>query len=85
MISAKQVDEEAGTVFRRRLSGYRAAFRVAKHRQAAEQLRRQQPDLYQQILNSARGEAAEAAANDPDAYVALFLAAAEDQEVTRSD
>lgn len=68
-------------MFRRKLRGYRAAFRVEKHRAAAEQLRREEPEMYQQILGMAEGDAAEAAANDPDAFVALFLAAAEDEGV----
>jgi hypothetical protein len=68
-------------VFRRKLRGYRAAFRVETHRAAAEQLRREEPETYRQILAMAEGEAAAAAARDPDAYVALFLAAAEDEGV----
>jgi hypothetical protein len=69
------------TMFRGRLRGYRAAFRVETHRAAAEQLRREEPETYRQILAMAEGEAAVAATKDPDAYVALFLAAAEDEGV----
>lgn len=66
----------------RRLRGYKAAAQVARWRSAAEQLRVEDPDTYAQILSQAEGgEAAEAAARDPDAYVALFLAAARDAGV----
>jgi hypothetical protein len=64
-----------------RWRGYRAAFRVETHRAAAEQPRRESSQTYQQILTMAEGEAAEAAAKDPDAFVALFLAAAADEGV----
>jgi hypothetical protein len=64
----------------RRKRGYRAAFRVEKYRAAAEQLRTENPELYQQILSQADGsDAEEAARREPDAYVALFLAEAEDE------
>jgi hypothetical protein len=59
-----------------RWRGYRAAFRVERHRAVAQALRLRDPETYQQILNTADGEAAAAAMRDPDAYVALFLAAA---------
>ena len=65
-------------MFRRRLRGYRAAFRVEQNRAAAEQLRRAEPETYQRILAMAEGEAAAAAEKDPDAFVALFMAEAED-------
>jgi hypothetical protein len=48
---------------------------------AAESLRTTPPDLYAQILMTAEGEAAEAARKDPDAFVALFLSYADEQEV----
>ncbi len=68
-------------MFQRKLRGYRAAFRVEEHRAAAEQLRREDPETYQRILEMAEGEAAEAATRDPDAFVALFMAAAGDVDV----
>lgn len=67
--------------FRQRAKGYRAAVRVEKYRAAAVQLRENEPELYAQALAQANGSDAEAAAKrDPDAYVALFLAAFEDEK-----
>jgi hypothetical protein len=60
---------------------YAAAARVERHRAAAESLRLTDPEIYQQILNTAEGEAAASARHDPDAYVALFLSYAEDEGV----
>lgn len=68
--------------FGRRLRGYKAAARVESWRTRAEVLRATEPDTYQQILAQAAGdgEASAAAQRDPDAYVALFLSyAAEEQ------
>jgi hypothetical protein len=70
-------------MLRRRLRGYRAAFKVEKYRAAAEELRRDEPETYQKILSMVEGEAAEGAARDPDAFVALFLAEAADHGVIR--
>jgi len=61
------------------LRGYKAAFKVETHRAAAEQLRREEPETYQQLLAVAEGEAAQAAARDPDAFVAIMLAELENQ------
>jgi hypothetical protein len=44
-------------------------------------LRREDPELYDSILAQATGEAAQGAARDPDAFVALFLAEAADAGV----
>lgn len=68
-------------MFKRKVRGYRAAIRVETHRVAAEQLRQEDPETYQQILAMAEGEGAKAAASDPDAFVALFLAEAEKQGI----
>lgn len=65
--------------FSRRKRGYRAAARVERYRAAAKELRETNPEMYRQIVHQADGSDAEAAATrDPDAYVALFLAEAED-------
>ena len=62
--------------FSRRKRGYQAAARVGRYRAAAEELRETNPETYQEILRQAEGSEAEAAAaSDPDAFVALFLAA----------
>jgi hypothetical protein len=61
-----------------RWKSYRAAFRVERYRAAAQELRRTDPDTYEEILAHAYGSPAEQAAmSDPDAYVALFLREAE--------
>jgi hypothetical protein len=60
---------------------YAAAVRVERHRAAAESLRLTDPETYRQILDTAEGEAAESAGQDPDAYVALFLSYAQDDDV----
>jgi len=66
---------------RRRAAGYKAAFRVEKYRAAAAELRQSDPSLYNQLLAQAEGGEAEAASRrDPDAYVALFLAAWDDEQ-----
>jgi hypothetical protein len=65
-------------VFGRR-NAYRAAIRVERYRRAASQLRANDPDGYWHIIAQADGSEAEQAAHrDPDAYVALFMAAASD-------
>lgn len=65
--------------FSRRKAGYRAVIRSEQQRKAAEDLRRNNPELYREILAQADGtEAEEAARANPDVYVALFLAEAED-------
>jgi hypothetical protein len=72
--------------FRKRARGYRAAFRVEGHRDAAERLRLEDPDTFAQIVAQADGSDAEAAAQrDPVAYVALFMAAAEDVGLETTD
>jgi hypothetical protein len=60
-------------LFKRKTAGYRAAWRVKTHRNQAEALRRDDPDLYQQILAEAEGEALIGAEEDPDAWVAIWL------------
>jgi hypothetical protein len=66
---------------RRKAAGYKAAVRVERYRGAAAQLRESDPVLYAQVLAQADGgEAAAAASRDPDAYVALFLAAWDDEK-----
>jgi hypothetical protein len=66
-----------------RRHAYRAAFRVELHRHAAERLRREHPDLYNELLAQSEGSDAEAAARrNPDAYVALMLAELADAGVT---
>lgn len=68
--------------FSRKKRGYRAAFRVEKYRAAAEQMRIDDPEMYQTILSQADGSAAEEPARrDPDAYVAIFLAEAADEGI----
>jgi hypothetical protein len=68
------------------MRSYRAAFRVEQNRAAAQELRRDDPDVYSQILAQATGtDAEEAARRDPDAYVALFLAEARDAGVIGGD
>jgi hypothetical protein len=63
----------------RRRRGYRAAFRVERYRAAAEHMRVHQLEMDREILSHAAGSEAESAAlRNPDAYVALFLAEAED-------
>lgn len=72
--------------FSRRKRGYRAVIRAEQHRAAAEHIRRDNPELYQQILARAYGtEAEEAATANPDVYVALFLAEAQEAELGISD
>jgi hypothetical protein len=67
------------------MKSYRAAARVEQNRGAAQALRQDDPALYEQILRQAEGSEAEPAARrDPDAYVALFLDAAEEAGVIRS-
>ena len=69
-------------LFRRRKESYRAAARVEEHREAAQALRTDHPEMYSNIVEQAKGTAAEAAAQrDPDAFVALFLAQAQDAGV----
>jgi hypothetical protein len=65
---------------KRKAAGYKAAVRVETNRAAAVELRETDPALYAQVLAQADGsEAEEAARRDPDAYVALFLAAWKDE------
>jgi hypothetical protein len=72
--------------FSRRKAGYKAAVRVERYRATAEQMRQNDPEMYEQILRQADGSPAEAAAaRDPDAYVALFLAEAENAGVFDDD
>jgi hypothetical protein len=61
-----------------RWSAYRAGLQVEVWRAKAEAIRREDPELYHRILAEAASDAnaASAAARDPDAYVALWLAAA---------
>lgn len=76
--------EATGFVSRKK-AGYAAAVRVERYRGAAEALRRDDPATYARVLQQADGsEAEDAAARDPDAYVALFLAAASDAGVSES-
>jgi len=66
----------------RRLRGYKAAVTVERFRAEAARLRIEEPDLYAQILSGAEGsDTQEAAAQDPDAYVALFLAELQERGV----
>jgi hypothetical protein len=66
---------------RKKAAGYKAAVRVEKHRAAAVEMRQHDPETYATVLAQADGSEAEGAARrDPDAYVALFLAAYEDVE-----
>ena len=58
-------------MFLRRLRGYRAAFRVETHRKAAEQLRREEPEMYEQILGMAEGQR-KPRLRHLDAFVALL-------------
>jgi len=59
----------------RRLRGYRAVAQVERYRPEAERLRRADPQLCALILEQSKGSQAEAAAaRDPDAYGALYLA-----------
>lgn len=68
--------------FRQRAKGYKTAVRVEKYRAAAVQLRENEPELYAQALAQANGSEAEAAAKrDPDAYVALVMAAVEGEKL----
>ena len=70
--------------FSERRKGYRAAIHVERYRSRAEQLRQDNPELFEQILAQADGSDAEdAARRDPVAYVALFLKAADDVEAGR--
>lgn len=66
-----------------RKRGYQAAWKVEKWRPQAEQLRREDPELYERILGEASGDAAAAAQRDPEAFVALWLEAA--SSVTEED
>jgi hypothetical protein len=67
--------------FSGRMRSYRAAMHVEQYRAQAEQLRAEEPELYQEILSRAEGtEAEDAARRHPDEYVALFLKAAADVE-----
>jgi hypothetical protein len=61
-----------------KLRSYRAGFRAEKWRAAAEQLREDDPQLYQRILSEATPEVEDAVRKDPDAFVALWLASAKD-------
>jgi hypothetical protein len=70
-------------LLRGRLRGYKATALVERYRATAALLRQEEPEKYQEVLAMAKGDAATAAARDPDAFVALFLAAAED--VVRED
>lgn len=66
-----------------RRRSYAAGNRVERYRAAAQMLRVQDPDTYWQIVAQADGSEAEGAARrDPDAYVALFMAAAQDAGVS---
>jgi hypothetical protein len=69
----------------KRLRGYRAAVKVETHRSAAVSLRQDNPALYEHILRTAEGDAVRAAASDPDAYVALWLAEAAKVDLTIED
>lgn len=66
--------------FRSKIRGYAAAFRVERYRGAAESLRQNDPESYKKILDMADGEAAEAARTDPDAFVALFMSYADEED-----
>ena len=67
--------------FRKKAAGYKAAIQVEKHRARAVELRERDPALYAHILAQADGSEAEGAARrDPEAYVALFLAAWDAEE-----
>jgi hypothetical protein len=59
----------------KRLRGYRAAIRVETWRKQAEELRREDPDMYEEILEltEADPELAPAVRRDPNAWVALWL------------
>src|SRR5262245_16985413 len=60
---------------------WRAGFRVEEWRTEAVQLRLTEPKLYREILSHADTDdprVARGVANDPDAFVAIFLAAASD-------
>jgi hypothetical protein len=72
--------------FSSRKRGYRAAIRAEQNRSAAEHLRRDNPELYEQILAQSYGSEAEGAARtNPDVYVALFLAETQDAQLGTSD
>jgi hypothetical protein len=72
-------DEEGGEVamgfWSKRKRGYAAAAKVETWRPRAQELHRNNPEVYEEILAEARHDpaAASAAAKDPDAYVALWL------------
>jgi hypothetical protein len=73
-------------LFSERKRSYRAAAQVERYRAAAQELRGNDPDHYSQIVHQAQGsEAVAAAREDPDAYVALFLSAAEEAGVIDGD
>ena len=82
---AQEEEVEAGFL-RNRVSGYGAAIRVERYRTAAEELQAEDPDTFWRIVARADGSDAEVAARrDPVAYVALFMAAADDAGVGTSD
>jgi hypothetical protein len=69
--------------FRKKAAGYKAGVRVERYRSAAVELRERDPTTYAQVLARADGSEAEGAARrDPDAYIALFLAAWDDEAGT---
>ena len=71
--------------YARRRSSWSAGIRVESWRKQAVALRQRDPDTYWQILAQSRAaddeEVADAARRDPDAYVALFLAAADEVDL----
>jgi hypothetical protein len=62
-------------------TGFREEYRIEKWREAAVILRRENPKRYERIVAGAPPEIAEAVEKDPDAFVALFLASANDAGV----
>jgi hypothetical protein len=61
--------------------GFREAYRIEKWREAALILREEDPARYERIIANAPPEIAEAVEKDSDAFVALFLASANDAGV----
>ena len=71
---------------RNRVRGYHAGIRVERYRTAAVELRAEDPDTFWRVVARANGSDAEAAAQrDPIAYVALFMAAADDADLETTD
>jgi hypothetical protein len=61
-----------------RRRSYEGAIRVERYRKRAEALRHRDPELHAQIVAQADEELRPVVDRDPDAYVALFLAASDD-------